>query len=309
MNQTPTSLQLAFILMILLTPFQVKCFDSGLAAFKLEINAERVEHNISFRAILAGEQLIFKSKAPNSKLVFNHETIDFNGFKLEWKSPELPGHYTTTIINDTNKIIINVFIMTPKSEVINGKLGDFSIGTYPKPLKGLAAYEAPRGFIQVTKELAETQISPHFKLGQFVSKQSGNYPKYIVLRPKLLEKLELLLEKVNSQGISTESFVIMSGYRTPFYNKAIGNVPNSRHVYGGAADIFIDANPVNNYMDDLNNDGQINIQDSKYLYNIADEFVKVSGRKHLTGGVGLYKNTSAHGPFVHIDVRGSKARW
>ena len=29
----------------------------------------------------------------------------------------------------------------------------------------------------------------------------------------------------------------------------------------------------------------------------------------LTGGVGIYKATSAHGPFVHIDVRGTKARW
>jgi hypothetical protein len=29
----------------------------------------------------------------------------------------------------------------------------------------------------------------------------------------------------------------------------------------------------------------------------------------LTGGVGLYRSTRSHGPFAHIDVRGSKARW
>jgi uncharacterized protein YcbK (DUF882 family) len=29
----------------------------------------------------------------------------------------------------------------------------------------------------------------------------------------------------------------------------------------------------------------------------------------LIGGIGIYKATSAHGPFVHIDVRGNRARW
>jgi len=34
-------------------------------------------------------------------------------------------------------------------------------------------------------------------------------------------------------------------------------------------------------------------------------------REHpdLIGGVGIYHATSAHGPFVHIDVRGTRARW
>jgi uncharacterized protein YcbK (DUF882 family) len=29
----------------------------------------------------------------------------------------------------------------------------------------------------------------------------------------------------------------------------------------------------------------------------------------LIGGIGIYKATDAHGPFVHIDVRGNRARW
>jgi uncharacterized protein YcbK (DUF882 family) len=29
----------------------------------------------------------------------------------------------------------------------------------------------------------------------------------------------------------------------------------------------------------------------------------------LVGGIGIYPATSAHGPFVHIDVRGNRARW
>jgi hypothetical protein len=29
----------------------------------------------------------------------------------------------------------------------------------------------------------------------------------------------------------------------------------------------------------------------------------------LVGGVAPYKATRAHGPFVHVDVRGERARW
>lgn len=55
--------------------------------------------------------------------------------------------------------------------------------------------------------------------------------------------LEFILEKVNAQGYRWETFCVMSGYRTPYYNKAIGNVRYSRHLWGDAADIFIDENP------------------------------------------------------------------
>jgi uncharacterized protein YcbK (DUF882 family) len=29
----------------------------------------------------------------------------------------------------------------------------------------------------------------------------------------------------------------------------------------------------------------------------------------LVGGIGIYKGTSAHAGFVHVDVRGTRARW
>ena len=30
---------------------------------------------------------------------------------------------------------------------------------------------------------------------------------------------------------------------------------------------------------------------------------------HLAGGLSAYPANSAHGPFVHIDARGARARW
>ena len=60
-------------------------------------------------------------------------------------------------------------------------------------------------------------------------------------------------------------------------------------------------------MDDLNGDGKVNTRDAQFLARVVDEIEKE--HPDLIGGVGVYPATSAHGPFVHVDVRGVKARW
>ena len=170
-------------------------------------------------------------------------------------------------------------------------------------------YRPPRGFIEVTEDNLETLVSPHFRLKDFLCKQDGDYPKYLVLQEKLLLKLELILEKVNEEGVRCNTFHVMSGYRTPYYNKLIGNVKYSRHLWGGAADIFIDEHPEDSMMDDLNGDGQIDYRDAGVLYDIIDRMYGKPWYQRFLGGLGRYKKTSNHGPFVHVDVRGFRARW
>lgn len=288
-------------------------FEAQLAPFNVHVDGQPVSHQIGFRAVLPGENISIT--LPGSKdtlLLFsnNHKLASGNG-TLRWKAPRVPGYTPLTIVREKDKksLSLQLFVMRPASEVANGKLGHYRIGEYPAPLRNLDVYTAPKGFIEVPKALEGIKVSPHFTLGQFLCKQQSAYPKYLVLRPKLVAKLEFLLKEVNDKGIHTDSFVIMSGYRTPYYNKAIGNVASSRHIYGGAADFYIDTHPKDGVMDDLNKDGRVTIEDASVLYAIADEFVKKTGKTELTGGVGLYKATEAHGPFVHIDVRGSRARW
>jgi len=163
--------------------------------------------------------------------------------------------------------------------------------------------------VEVTKENEETLIAPHFKLKQFLCKQEGDYPKYLVLQERLLVKLELILERVNRKGYYCETFAIMSGYRTPYYNEVIGNVKYSRHLWGGAADIFIDENPKDGMMDDINRDGKMDYRDAAILYDITDELYGKSWYRPFVGGLAQYKKTYSHGPFVHVDVRGFRARW
>jgi hypothetical protein len=193
-----------------------------------------------------------------------------------------------------------------QGEYLNG----YRIGRYPdKPLRGLAIYRPPAGFIEVTPENRDTRLSPHFTLGQFLCKQESGWPKYVVLRERLILKLEMILEEVNKRGHTARTFTVMSGYRTPFYNKAIGNVRYSRHVYGGAADIYIDEDPADGNMDDLNGDGRIDYRDAAVLYAIIDDLYGHAWYQPFVGGLGRYRKTANHGPFVHVDVRGFRARW
>lgn len=204
-------------------------------------------------------------------------------------------------------MLLQVFVLVPATEVRNGRLNGYRIGNYPAKLfRGLSAYAPPKGFIEVTAGNVDTPVSPHFRLGQFVSKQQSGYPKYLVLSPRLLNKLELLLEDVNAIGIRTDGFVIMSGFRTPFYNQLIGSSTNSRHMYGGAADIYIDEGHPPGMMDDLNNDGNSDRKDAAILYDLAQDLPYRHRQPELIGGLGEYDaRPPIRGPFIHVDVRGS----
>jgi len=100
----------------------------------------------------------------------------------------------------------------------------------------------------------------------------------------------------------------MSAYRTPFYNRAIGDVEYSMHQWGSAADIYVDPKDMNR-MEDLNRDGRIDVSDSKYLYDEIESWLADKDAQRFQGGMGFYPATSAHPPFVHVDVRGTRARW
>ncbi len=232
--------------------------------------------------------------------------------KWHWHAPQETGLYpikiTDTQLGDS--VILNVFVMVPYNQLKGEYLKGYRIGKYPTLLlKFLPIYRLPRGFIEVTRENEETLVAPHFRLKQFLCKQEGEYPKYVVLRERLLLKLELILERVNQKGYHCETFNILSGYRTPYYNKVIGNVKYSRHLYGGAADIFIDENPRDDMMDDFNKDGNTDYKDAEILYDIVDEMYGKPWYKAFLGGLGRYKKAASHGPFVHVDVRGFHARW
>ncbi len=292
-------------------------FASGRVGFSVKVRGETTNYNVLAVSVLPEKTLSIEVTAADAGGSF--EAVGPDGplpriatRKWEFKAPPAKGLYPLTIRSAASgeSMRLNVFVIVPLSRVKDGHLNGYRIGTYPTvPLRGLEIYKPPRGFIEVTEANVDTRVSPHFKLRQFVCKQSGGYPKYVILRERLLLKLEMLLEKANAAGHRCDGFFVMSGFRTPFYNRSIGNVKYSRHVYGGAADVFIDENPRDGVMDDLNRDGKIDVYDAAVLYDLIDKLYGTRSYESFVGGLGRYKKTSSHGPFVHVDVRGFRARW
>lgn len=205
---------------------------------------------------------------------------------------------------------LSVITTVPASEIRQGRIGQYRIGNWPAGQTGV--YAAPRGFVRVTPENMNTQVSRHFQLRDFLTKgQEGVWPKYVVISSRLLDKLELTLQELESAGHPVENVFVISGFRTPWYNTAGGNPAGrgalSRHMYGDAADIAID-NDGNSCMDDLNGDGRVDVADARVIVQAAERVEK--RYPHLIGGIGIYRpNPGAHCGMVHIDTRGHRARW
>jgi uncharacterized protein YcbK (DUF882 family) len=230
-------------------------------------------------------------------------------------APPEPGVWSTAIrVGSVLKEVtdFSVITLTPLSQRRRGRIGLYYIGTWPTERgRRRPGYVTPSGFIEVTEENRDTPVSDHFSLGDFLTHGQENiWPKYLVLDMRLVDKLELVLLDLEERGYVTNGVHVMSGFRTPQYNVSGGNPSGratlSRHMYGDASDIFID-NDGNGWMDDLNHDGKLDIRDADVILAAVDRVE----REHpgLVGGAGTYAATSGHGPFIHIDVRGYRARW
>lgn len=220
-----------------------------------------------------------------------------------WTAPKLSGNHNLLIYKDGQQTHnITVFVLEPSVNITKrGYLGDYRIGQYPK--------NTPIGFIKLDEGEGVLPVSPSFNVGQFLCKQQPKvWPKYLLVSEDNLTRLEVLLADLNENNLTdAKTFFIMSGFRTPFYNTAIGSAKFSRHMYGDAVDIYVDTKPRDGVMDDLNGDGQVTKADANFLYDYSQILF---GKEDVSkGGLGSYKANAVHGPFVHIDARGRPARW
>lgn len=202
--------------------------------------------------------------------------------------------------------------VVPFAEKRGEFIDDYRVGFWPAEIHAVQseAYENPAGFVEVTAENASTPVSDHLTLGDFVTHDGAPYPKYIVLREALLDKVELVLADLEMHGVTTEHVKVLSGFRTPSYNFALGDASGrareSRHQYGDAVDMIIDADG-DGRMDDLNHDGRVDAGDVHVIEAAVDRVERA--HPELAGGLGLYREMGPSGPFAHIDVRGTRARW
>lgn len=124
----------------------------------------------------------------------------------------------------------------------------------------------------------EMNITPHFRLEEFACRSGADYPdKYIQER---LVPLCELLEAIRAHfGAPVK---VISGYRTPTYNRSISGAKKSQHIEGRAADIII------------GKIGPVFVHDEILLLHRSGAF---KSRGVYIGGLGCYSN------FTHVDVR------
>ena len=290
-------------------------YEAGASAFAVQFGDVTIAHRVMAVTALpnapvrmavpnGSERSGYRIDAPDSTV------FAISGHQWRFSAPETPGLYRVTITDTTatTSVQLQVFVLTPWDHE-GQRLDGYPIGHYEqRARRGLERYEPPQGFIKVTDANKNVRVSPNFRLEQFLCKQTDATPQYALVRTRLLHRLEAVLGTLNARGHDVPTLHVMSGYRTPYYNRAIGNTTEySRHLYGDAADIFVDVDG-DRWMDDLTGDGRTTRADARYLARLVRRH-PTPGDDGFHGGLGIYGPASHRGPFVHIDLRGYKARW
>jgi hypothetical protein len=291
-------------------------FEEGRAAFAVRFGETRIIHRVMAVTVMP-DTTVRIAVEPGLRTGVGYRLdapvpLAYRLSSSSWRfsAPSEPGLYPVRVTNPASKatVQIQVFVLNPwdhEGRHLNG----YRIGRYEmEPRNGRPVYEPPEGFVEVTANNEDALLSPHFRLDQFLCKQTEATPQYALVRPRLLRYLERVLAAVNERGPNVPTLHVMSGYRTPYYNRAIGNTTEySRHLYGDAADIYVDADG-DRWMDDLTGDGRVTTADARDLAEIVRS-IPTSGDDQFRGGLSIYGATAHHGPFVHLDLRGRRVRW
>ncbi|HCO44666.1 D-Ala-D-Ala carboxypeptidase family metallohydrolase [Immundisolibacter sp.] len=226
-----------------------------------------------------------------------------------WTAPGKPGGYTLEIRRgDGAAMRFTALVAMPRQALRGGALNGYLIGDYPQHPGRLAVYQPPRDFVEINERTADLPLTPSLTLGQFVCKQKARGPRYVALRERLPLALEAALERFARAGIAASGLTVMSGFRTPHYNRRLGSSRFSRHQWGDAADVFIDEDG-DGVMDDLDGNGRHDRGDAELLVQILEAAQADPQWQRFTGGLSAYSPNAYHGAFVHLDTRGFKARW
>lgn len=279
------------------------------AGVEITVNGTRSALPLISVSAMPGEEIRL-AIPEDARIEISDGKLSRDAAEIAWTAPEAPGLADMKISHRGAETRLNLLVLTPFENGVDDSLNGYRIGMYARPLRDLPSYAVPKGLIDLTAMSADLRVSPHFQLGQFRCKQQpGHEPTYLLMQPDMLVKLETLLAAANEKGWEADTFFVMSGYRTPFYNAAIGNTTtSSRHLYGDAADIYIDQDR-DGQMDDLDGNGRIDKEDARALVKLIDELAAEQPEGWVVGGASAYGSNAAHGPFVHVDTRGYSARW
>ncbi len=256
--------------------------------------------------VMPGDSVLLSSKDENTVWYasIGHPARG-EGNTFGWRAPRSHGIYYIDLSCDTLTEKYTIIVPVESCRWRTTTLNSFPIGSYGA---GHLRESNPDYFIELTQGTSGARISTHLTIGQFLCHIEGNYPQYMAFDLRLADKLEAVLAVVKEVYPQASDIHNISGFRTPVYNASIGNEsPESLHLYGKAADIWIESWPSNDLMDDIDRNKRVDVYDCEYLVELV-RILETEGNV-LTGGVSAYRWISTHGPFIHIDIRGSRASW
>lgn len=293
-----------------LRPLRRSTEATSAPALKVSVDGEALRFGVSAIPVLPGAEVRIEAPEASGALLSYQagSVVDQVAEGWSWRAPSRPGAYALRIRGAAGEVDLTALVVHPAASVRDGALKGYRIGEYARtPLRGNPAYLPPEGFVEVGSGDADLLVSPRLTLGQFRCKQPGE-PRFIALSQPLVVKLEAILDEVERSGWDPASLVVMSAFRTPAYNRAIGNTTTySRHLWGDAADIYLDGDG-DGVMDDLNGDGRSDRGDAAALAALVERVVARDSTVR-PGGLATYRANAVHGPFVHVDARGHRARW
>ena len=123
------------------------------------------------------------------------------------------------------------------------------------------------------------KLSPHFTSAEFACSHCGTYQ----VDMRFIGALEALRAAISRELGKDTPLTISSGYRCPAHNAEAGGVTKSQHQFGRAADVLLPKG--------------LSMAKAYELAESVPEF--------KNGGIGLYPGEL----FIHVDSRGSRARW
>jgi uncharacterized protein YcbK (DUF882 family) len=293
----------------------------NLAVAKMDVapsaDAFGTSGEVKLRVVLPGERVEYPLQVEGDPSKIAYSWVRTGGDSLasaplplsgaELIAPDAPGMYHLALLRDGERRVVDemtVAVLVPFAEKLGATLNGYKIGTYLAERLG-GHHDAPEGFIEVGPNDVDLQVTTHLRVSDFLTHDGqSSWPRYVALEPKLLDKLELVISQVrrmqgrDSTNTESVAFDVHSGFRTPSHNVGVRrSARDSRHQYGDAADVAIDANF----------DGRYTAADSR-LVALAVEMVE-QDHPELRGGMGVYTSRRYSTPYVHIDARGKRARW
>jgi uncharacterized protein YcbK (DUF882 family) len=262
------------------------------------------------------------------------DRCECRGSTVIWTAPSKPGNYWLEIKLEVKpepgddkedreraaeksrdkKIKLACLVGTPSSKLKNGYINGFEIGKYPDPsrMSNPDLHRPPDYFYYLEKKVLGRFISDNVRLGDLGYDGRAPLPQYIALDYELVKKLELLKSELISLDLPSRFHFVGGGFISPKSNKkrtrkSSAAADLSRHMWGEAADFYIDEDPLDEIMDDMNQDGVIDVRDAFFIRDILTE-LEESGLC-TPGGVGVYSPPRNSQVQLHVDVRGFSTRW